>query len=481
MSGVLRAESCGVGIVSGAPRAVPGLLSAVSCFLRAVPGVLRAVPGSPSTKACALRATSGFLRTESCARAADPVDRGAVSCVLRAKPFDCGAATGDLRTDTVGGRATSPDARMIPIVGRTIPIARFVFGADLFPQPLQCDGNRFIDTGPGRFSHTRGPLMFDILGVIVLLALVALGIWLARKARRARNRAVKWVGLVLSTLLAAVCTLATGISLVGFYKINFPRYKPAVADVKVAATPEQLARGAKLAIICASCHSTDGKLPLAGRNFMEGGPPVGTMYATNLTPGGEIRDWSDGEVIRAIREGIHKSGRALLIMPSEIFHNLSDDDVRSVVAYLRSQPAAGQNTPPTRLNVLGALLFGAGIPTSAQPPITGPVVAPAEGVSADYGKYLVSVVGCHACHGENLAGRKTGGFGPPGGPNLTVILPNWSAEDFMKTLRTGVDPSNHALTQEMPWKRVSTFASDDDLRAMYAYLHSLAPITTATR
>jgi mono/diheme cytochrome c family protein len=323
--------------------------------------------------------------------------------------------------------------------------------------------------------------MFDIPGLIALLALVALWIWLARRARRASNRAVKWVGLVLSTLLAAVCTLATGVALIGFYKINFPPYKPEVVDVKVAATPEQVARGARFAVICASCHSTDGKLPLVGRNFMQGGPPLGTMYATNLTPGGEIKDWSDGEVIRAIREGVHKSGRALLIMPSEIFHNLSDDDVQAVVAYLRSQQVAEPGTPPTRLNVLGALLFGAGIPTSAQPPITRPVVAPPAGVSADYGKYLVSVVGCHACHGENLAGRKSGGLGPPGGPNLTVILPNWSAEDFMKTLRTGVDPSSHALSEEMPWKRVSTFASDDDLRAMYAYLHGLTPITSLAR
>jgi mono/diheme cytochrome c family protein len=323
--------------------------------------------------------------------------------------------------------------------------------------------------------------VFDTLGVIALLALVALWIWLARRARRARNRVVKWVGLVLSTVLAAACTLATGVALVGFYKINFPRYKPAVVDVKIAATPEQVARGARFALICAGCHSPDGSPPLVGRNFLEGAPPVGTMYATNLTPGGEVKDWSDGELIRAIREGVHKSGRALIIMPSEIFHNLSDDDVQAVVAYLRSQQAAEPSTPPTRLNVLGALMVGMGVPTSSQPPITRPVVAPPAGVSADYGKYLVSVVGCHACHGENLAGRKGGGPGPPGGPNLTVILPNWSAEDFMKTLRTGVDPSNHALSEEMPWKRVSTFASDDDLRAMYAYLHGLAPITSLTR
>jgi mono/diheme cytochrome c family protein len=172
----------------------------------------------------------------------------------------------------------------------------------------------------------------------------------------------------------------------------------------------------------------------------------------------------------------------LIIMPSEVFRNLSDVDVQAIVAYLRSQSAVEPNTPPTKLNVIGALFIGAGLaPTSAQPPITQPIVAPVEGVSADYGKYLVSILGCPLCHGENLAGRKSGGPGPPGGPNLTLILPKWSVEDFIHTLRTGVDPYNRTLAEGMPWKEVSTFARDEDLKAMYAYLHGLTPIEGPTR
>ncbi len=44
--------------------------------------------------------------------------------------------------------------------------------------------------------------MFDFLGVTVLVFLAALGIWLALRARRAQHRVGKWVGLVLSSLLA---------------------------------------------------------------------------------------------------------------------------------------------------------------------------------------------------------------------------------------------------------------------------------------
>ena len=265
--------------------------------------------------------------------------------------------------------------------------------------------------------------MFDILGVTALLSLATLGTWLAMRARRAQHRVVKWVGLVLSSLLTLACTLALGVALVGFYKLNFPPHRPTVTDIKSRRYPDQVARGARFGAFCAVCHSPNAKAPLVGQNFIKGGPPVGTLYAANLTPAGEIKDWSDGEIIRAIREGVHKSGRSLIIMPSEVFHNLSDVDVQAIVAYLRSQPAIEPNTPPTKLNVVGALFIGAGLaPTSAQPPITQPIVAPAEGASADYGQYLVSILGCRLCHGENLTGGKSGGPGPPAGPNLMVIL-----------------------------------------------------------
>ncbi len=231
-----------------------------------------------------------------------------------------------------------------------------------------------------RLTPARGKeaAMFDIPGITGLLALALFATWVATRARRDNRRLVKWVGLVLSSVITLACTLAIGVALVGFYKINFPPHRPAVTELRVAGTPDQVARGARFGAFCALCHSPNANVPLVGADFTRGGPPVGTMFATNLTPAGEIKNWSDAEVIRAIREGVHKSGRALVIMPSEVFHNLSDVDVQAIVAYLRSQPAAGPNTPATKLNVVGALFIGAGLaPTSAQPPITQPIVAPA--------------------------------------------------------------------------------------------------------
>ena len=320
-------------------------------------------------------------------------------------------------------------------------------------------------------------MMIDILGLMGLVALALVGAWLTRRALRAGHRGVKWVGSFLSGVIALVGTAAVVVALAGAYKINFPPHRPAPTEVTVAATPEMLARGAKIGVICAGCHSPTGKPPLVGRDFLAaGGPPFGRLYAPNLTPAGEIKDWSDAEVIRAIREGVHKSGRALVVMPSDVFRHLSDSDVESVVAFLRSQGAAGQASPPARLNVLGEMFIGAVFPTSAQPPIAAPVIAPPEGPSPEYGQYLVSIADCRTCHGEHLAGRIQKGPGPPAGPNLTMLVPSWSLEGFVQTIRTGVDPNKHTLTEEMPWKSISSFASDEDLAAIYAYLHALSPL-----
>ncbi len=331
-------------------------------------------------------------------------------------------------------------------------------------------------------------MIANLLGVLILIALVLLFGWLTWRAWGSKHRIAKWPALVLSGLVTLLLLVITVVAGIGVAKTSVPVNYP-VANLKVAGTPDQIARGQRFASFCAGCHSSSGKPPLDGGNDNFGGPPGGpplaTIYAPNLTPAGEIASWTDGEIQRALREGVHKSGRPLLVMPSDVFHNLSDADAQAIIAYLRSQPAVPHNatadTPSNGVTLLGSLLVGAGVfQTSVQPPITAPVPMPQAGATKEYGQYLVSVLGCHACHGENLAGGKASDFGPPAGPNLTVLVPKWSEADFIKTIRTGVDPTGHALDRDqMPWKDISAFATDDDLRGIYLYLHGLAPITVS--
>jgi cytochrome c553 len=187
--------------------------------------------------------------------------------------------------------------------------------------------------------------MFDIGGILLLILLIAVFGFLVTRAWKIKIALLKWVGVILAGLLTIIPTVLLALALIGFAKLN-QHYDNPVSKIWVAGTAAQIARGEKLAHACASCHSPGNELPLSGSNFMVKFemPPLGTFYAPNLTPSGDIADWSDGEVIRAIREGVHKNGRSLLIMPSNDFRNMSDEDVQALVAtYAPSPPPAAQH------------------------------------------------------------------------------------------------------------------------------------------
>lgn len=56
-----------------------------------------------------------------------------------------------------------------------------------------------------------------------------------------------------------------------------------------------------------------------------------------------------------------------------------------------------------------------------------------------------------------------------------MVGQRWSEADFIKAMRTGTKPDGKQLSDEMPWKEINAFASDDDLKALYAYLKTLTP------
>jgi len=333
--------------------------------------------------------------------------------------------------------------------------------------------------------------MFDFVGVLILIALVGVLGFLVTRAWRLKNGLLKWGGTVLAGLLTLISLALLTLVLVGYSKLNQPHSNP-VADVHVAGTPEQIARGQQLAHICAGCHSPNRQLPLAGTNFIAkfGFPPVGTFYAPNLTPSGNIRDWTDGEIIRAIREGVHKNGRSLLIMTSENFRYMSDDDVQAVVAYLRSQPPTGGPTPENDWNVLGAMFANLVNFQTAQSPVSH--VAAPQPETPQAGEYMVNIIGCRDCHGDQLTGKVDNGQpGPPPGPNLTQIVPNWTEDQFLTFFNTGQRPDGSPVPlltlpdgstePAMPWTEVRASTTDAELKAIYSYLHSLPPAASATK
>ena len=316
-------------------------------------------------------------------------------------------------------------------------------------------------------------MFVNIVSLLVLVLLVVLFAWLVTRAWRAKRAFVKWPGVIVAGLLTLVFAAVTVVAVLGFVKLEARHANP-VVDLKVAGTAEQIARGGQLAWGCADCHSPTLDLPLGGstENFIAGGPPMGVLFATNLTPGGSLKDWTDGEIVRAIREGVDEEGRMLAAMPSQAYRHLSDADVQALVAYLRSQPAVDNPQPARNLNIMAALFLGAGLfPTSVQAPV-GSVIAPPAGPTAEYGAYLVAAGGCADCHGVKLDGVPPNSFVPPA-PPLKPFAAGMSEAQFMAVFREGRRMDGSPVAEGMPWKNIGKTMSDDDLRAVQAYLKTL--------
>jgi cytochrome c553 len=199
-------------------------------------------------------------------------------------------------------------------------------------------------------------------------------------------------------LFSAAVSLIRVIMVVELVKLH-ARSAPTL-DVKVAGTPEQIVRGQALSDgFCSGCHSRTGTLT-GGLDVAQDLPvPIGSFVTPNFTPAGQLGRWSDGDILRAIRNGVDKDGHWLIIMSYTDAGKLSDGDIRAVIAYLRSLPAAGKQTdnPPDHLNLLGVMMLGAGmLPTgkgmlpTGKPVSAGVVTAPPRGPNLQYGEFILS-------------------------------------------------------------------------------------------
>jgi mono/diheme cytochrome c family protein len=313
----------------------------------------------------------------------------------------------------------------------------------------------------------------NLLGIVVLVGVVVLFVFLVRRAWRAKRVALKWIGVILGGLLTLIVTLLTVLAVIGFIKFYVPHGNPA-QNITVAGTPDQIARGEHIAnTLCVGCHALNNELPLSG-GFDVGADspvPLGAIVSYNLTPAGPLKDWTDGEIFRVLREGVDRNGQALAAMGTQYTRFLSDEDIQAVIAYLRSQPAVQQDKGGDNPNLLAMIFVGAGL-FPAPPPGQGPATSPTKAATVEYGQYILGYYDCRLCHGEKFTGG-AGGLAPIG-PNLTTIVPKWTSDQFIQTLRTGVDPSGHSLSTVMPWKQIGRF-DDVELSAIFQYLVSISP------
>ena len=231
--------------------------------------------------------------------------------------------------------------------------------------------------------------MPDLTGVTVLMGTCAALIWFALLAWRLKSTLLRWTAAGFAGLSAIVASSLVVLSISGLWRAH-SRTAP-VPDLKITATAARIQRGQAIVdSFCSSCHSTTGSLT-GGRDMSKDlSIPIGSFVSSNLTPAGELRRWSDGEIFRAIRNGIDADGRWLVIMSYTNAGKLSDEDVESLIAYLRNQPAAGAVTvnPPDQFSLLGLMMLGAGLLPAGKPVFTGVVTAARKAPTAEYGEYI---------------------------------------------------------------------------------------------
>ncbi len=300
----------------------------------------------------------------------------------------------------------------------------------------------------------------------------------------------------MNRIAKGLCWGVGGLALAAGYIVGRPPKMAPPAEVRVAMTPETVARGKYLYEVVADCDGCHGErnwgkqlAPVirsgAGFTFPpEMGLP-GAVTAPNISSDLEagIGAWSDGEKLRAIREGIGRDGRALFpMMPYESYRHMSDRDAEALVSYLNTLPAVPEKRPRTELQFPVSVLI-----KSAPAPVESPMPEPSE-----LGEYLVKMGGCVGCHtpmerGAPLAGKELAGGEVFRLGKFTVVSANITPDgetgigrmteaafirrfhEYREYEQTPLPDATQRNFTLMPWLQYSRYSAEE-LGAIYRYL-----------
>jgi len=295
----------------------------------------------------------------------------------------------------------------------------------------------------------------------------------------------KWIGIVLGSLIGLLLVIGIVLVLMGNARLN-KKYSFAPSNITIPTDAASIAYGKHRAeTLCEGCHGTD----LSGIEKWFNAGPLGTVDSANLTAGdgGVGQEFkTDQDYVNAIRHGIDPEGKPIFMPAVVSTSNLSDEDLGAIIAYVKSVPPVDHKTNGHQFTPLAKIMLAAGVLGKLPAESVSHelhVTAPARGVTAEYGSYLVNTNDCHVCHGPNLNG------GPYPDPTIKLISPNltpggepglWTEDQFLNTIRTGKTPSGHELNPDhMPWQSYRNL-TDDELKAIFMYLQSLPKLEQYT-
>ena len=308
---------------------------------------------------------------------------------------------------------------------------------------------------------------------------------------RLRTYASRAGGILAALALAACAVYATALERLT------RRHDPAADSVAVRTDPDALERGEHLVEVvaaCTGCHGPD----LSGKQMADD-PWLGRLWSSNLTPGrGGIGDWSDADLVRAIRHGVKRDGRPVLMMPSQYFYHLSiiilncalamqnvgmlQADIVGISVVMGSLPPVDRETPRFRLGIASAFIIASGqvpdlVPADLLAGSPERLAPPEPGPTPGYGAYLVETSGCKVCHHEDLSGGRHPLALPeeptPSDLSASGRMAGWSEDEFLEALRSGRTPEGDRIDEAwMPWPAIGRM-SDVELRAIYRYLRTV--------
>lgn len=244
-------------------------------------------------------------------------------------------------------------------------------------------------------------------------------------------------------------------------------YDIPLAEVHVSNDSASIIEGARLAHIahCGDCHGEH----LTGAIFPDIPSNIATLVAPNLTH--VIPTYSNAEVLRLLRYGVKRDGRSIYIMPAFMYHELKEESVSKIIAYLRAlKPEPNSPGLPSKssFTLLGRLSLIQGkvtpIATMIKPNSEGEYVH-YDTSQVSFGRYLAMST-CTACHGPDLKGFER--FTPD-----LAIAAAYKKEEFFKLIRTGVALGNRELgLMSNVTKNYLSYLNDQEIECIYAYLQT---------
>jgi mono/diheme cytochrome c family protein len=310
--------------------------------------------------------------------------------------------------------------------------------------------------------------------------------------------------LKISSCIIVPFLLAGGGGL-AYLQVRYPDVGPA-PSITVPRDPPVLDRGRYLArhvALCIDCHSKrdwtryagpvlPGTEGMGGQRFAEDIGLPGVFRSPNITPAA-IGSWTDGELWRAVAEGVSRDGRSLFpFMPYLAYGRMAEEDLSAVLAYVRTLPSIPGAVPERQLD------FPVNLLVRTFPKKASPAPRPPESDRKAYGAYLAAVASCADCHtpqegGKPVAGMEYAGgyefrlpFGIVRSANITpdretgigtldraAFVAKFKAFDPGRTKPIDVSPGTPNTI--MPWTEYAGM-NEDDLGAIHEYLGNLKPV-----